>query len=224
MKGLTTFFIYAIVDTVRQKTNPRESTIMQVNEYKELHNLTDRQWRTLKTTVETANPNTPIVTRTGSKTFDITKEAKPLLDALLPTKTNAKDNTQTIEVLTAELVEYDYSTPQNDNAIVYGNSNVKDNHFNITRLNDTLSLTDELFNRIDNAIDIHKSNLLAQVNAITTVNDELELKLTEVREKLLQIKKAELKAKTRIETGTDEAAKKHLELSALLSQFSSHLG
>ena len=147
-----------------------------------------------------------------------------MLDALLPTKTNANDNTQTIEVLTAELVEYDYSEQVTDNGNPYSNSNVKANHSSITRLNETISLTDELFNGIDNAIDIHKSNLLAQVNAITTVNDELELKLTEVREKLLQVKKAELKAKTRIESGTDEATKKHQELSSLLSQFSSHLG
>ena len=209
---------------IERRVHKRESQrTMQVNEYKELHNLTDRQWRTLKTTVETANPNTAIVTRTGSKTFDITKEAKPLLDALLPAKTNAKDNTQTIDVLTAELVEYDYSQHSTDNGNPYSNTNVKANHSSITRLNETLTLTDELFNRIDNAIDIHKSNLLAQVNAITTVNDELELKLTEVKEKLLQIKKVELKAKTRIENGTEEATKKHQELSSLLSQFSSHL-
>jgi len=201
---------------------------MLVNEYKELHNLTDRQWRTLKTTVETANPNTAIVTRTGSKTFAITKEAKPLLDKLLPPKRNASDNASdnatNIEVLTGEVVEYDYSTPQNESAIVYGNSNVKENHSNLARLNETLTLSDELFERIDDAIDIHKSNLAKQESAVTDVNEALELKLMEVREKLLQVKKAELKAKTRIETGTDEAAKKHLELSALLSQFSSHLG
>jgi len=197
---------------------------MLVNEYKELHNLTDRQWRTLKTTVETANPNTPIVTRTGSKTFAITKEAKPLLDKLLPPKSNASDNATNIEVLTGEVVDYEYTSQHNEHAIVYGNSNVKENHSSITRLNETLTLSDELFERIDDAIDIHKSNLAKQESAVTDVNEALELKLMEVREKLLQVKKAELKAKTRIETGTDEAAKKHLELSALLSQFSSHLG
>jgi len=201
---------------------------MLVNEYKELHNLTDRQWRTLKTTVETANPNTPIVTRTGSKTFAITKEAKPLLDKLLPPKSNASDNATNnandIEVLTGEVVDYEYTSQNNEHAIVYGNSNVKANHSNLARLNETLTLSDELFERIDDAIDIHKNNLAKQESAVTDVNEALELKLMEVREKLLQVKKAELKAKTRIETGTDEAAKKHLELSALLSQFSSHLG
>ena len=201
---------------------------MLVNEYKELHNLTDRQWRTLKDKFEKTYPSMDITIRTGSKSFDIIENVKPLLDKLLPPKSNASDNAsdnvKNIEVLTGEVVDYDYSAPQNESAIVYGNSNVKANHSNLARLNETLTLSDELFERIDDAIDIHKNNLAKQESAVTDVNEALELKITEVREKLLQVKKAELKAKTRIETGTDEAAKKHLELSALLSAFSSHLG
>jgi len=201
---------------------------MQVNEYKELNNLTDRQWRTLKDKFEKTYPSMDITIRTGSKSFDIIENVKPLLDKLLPPKRNASDNASdnatNIEVLTGEVVDYEYTSQHNEHAIVYGNSNVKANHSNLARLNDTLTLSDELFERIDDAIDIHKSNLAKQESAVTDVNEALELKLTEVREKLLQIKKAELKAKTRIETGTDEAAKKHLELSALLSAFSSHLG
>ena len=201
---------------------------MQVNEYKELNNLTDRQWRTLKDKFEKTYPSMDITIRTGSKSFDIIENVKPLLDKLLPPKRNASDNASdnatNIEVLTGEVVDYEYTSQHNEHAIVYGNSNVKANHSNLARLNETLTLSDELFERIDDAIDIHKSNLAKQESAVTDVNEALELKLTEVREKLLQIKKAELKAKTRIETGTDEAAKKHLELSALLSAFSSHLG
>jgi len=201
---------------------------MQVNEYKELNNLTDRQWRTLKDKFEKTYPSMDITIRTGSKSFDIIENVKPLLDKLLPSKRNASDNATNdatnIEVLTGEVVDYEYTSQHNEHAIVYGNSNVKANHSNLARLNDTLTLSDELFERIDDAIDIHKSNLAKQESAVTDVNEALELKLMEVREKLLQVKKAELKAKTRIETGTDEAAKKHLELSALLSQFSSHLG
>ena len=201
---------------------------MLVNEYKAFHNLTDRQWRTLKDKFEKTYPSMDITIRTGSKSFDIIENVKPLLDKLLPPKRNASENAtnnvKNIEVLTGEVVDYEYTSQHSEHAIVYGNSNVKANHSNLARLNDTLTLSDELFERIDDAIDIHKSNLAKQESAVTDVNEALELKLMEVREKLLQVKKAELKAKTRIETGTDEAAKKHLELSALLSAFSSHLG
>lgn len=196
---------------------------MKVSQYTAENNLSERQYRDLKAAFKKAYPNTEMLRREGSKTFLITEEAKPLLDALLPPKRNTEDDTKNIEVLTGELVEYDYSDTSNSNALTYGNSNVKASHLDIIKLTETLSLTSELFERIDEVIDTHKNNLTAQENAIEDVNTKLELKITEVREKLLQVQKAEVKAKTRIETGTTEASKKHQELSSLLSEFASHL-
>lgn len=203
---------------------------MLVNEYKALHNLTDRQWRTLKATFEKTYPCMDITTRTGSKSFDIIENVKPLLDKLLTPKTNVSDNatnisdnTKDVEVLTGELIEYDYTEASNSNALAYGNSNVKQNHSGIVTLTKTLQVTDELFSNITNAIDIHRRNMKAQEDATAKLNDELDLKLTVVKEKLQQVRKEEIIKASRVSTAMGDAQKKLEELSALSSSLASHL-
>jgi nitrogen fixation/metabolism regulation signal transduction histidine kinase len=188
-------------------TNQTTPTVMTPQQFKSTHKLTERQWRTLRTTVlaQLEGTNMSVTHREGSGHV-INPSVMHLLVKHLPTLTcnvtNDLTGDKTVDVIECEVLDI---TPVNTSSLITptNQSQLSVTQLQSNQLAQTLNQAMTMFDQVNQALTTYQANQQSQQAQLEAMKLQAETQLAVIQHKLKQTAIADTLHQLDVQTNTE---------------------